>query len=131
MEIQFKVVGILLISLSLIHIIFPKYFNWNEELKSLSLINRQIMIVHTFFIAFIVFLIGLLCLISTTDLVGTRLGKTITLGIGILWTVRLFFQQFVYSSELWKGKIFETIIHILFLLFWTYLSIVFLYSALS
>lgn len=105
---------------------FPKYFNWNSELKSLSLINRQMMIVHTFFIAFTVFLMGLLCLTSSSELIETNLGKNISLGLGIFWTVRLAIQLFGYSKELWQNKIFETVIHLLFTIFWAYLSYIFL-----
>lgn len=111
--------------LSFIHIFFPKYFNWEKELSSMSLINRQMMKVHTFFIALTVFLIGLLCITSATELIQTKLGKTITFGLGVFWGIRLFFQLFIYSSKLWKGKKFETSMHILFLLFWVYLSVVF------
>jgi hypothetical protein len=125
MEIQIRIIGILLIALAFLHLIFPKYFNWKEELKSLSLVNREMMIVHTFFIALTVFLMGLLCLISANDLIETSLGKTISLGFGIFWTVRLFIQFFGYSSELWKGKTFETVVHILFSLLWAYMSCVF------
>lgn len=131
MEIHFKIIGVLLMLLAFIHIFFPKYFNWKNELKPLQLINRQMMTVHTFFVAFCVFLMGLLCFISSTDLTTTKLGRTITLGLGIFWTVRLFFQLFVYSSNLWKGKKFETTMHILFSLLWIYLSGVFLWTALS
>ena len=120
-----KIIGILLIALALVHIIFPKYFDWNKELKTLSLINKQIMTVHTFFIAFTVFLMGLLCLTSTDELIETSLGKKILLGLGVFWTVRLFVQLFVYSPALWKGKKFETSIHILSILFWIYLSSIF------
>lgn len=116
-------------ALALIHVIFPKYFNWKEELKPLSLINRQMMTVHTFFIALVVFMMGLLCLTSSIELIETKLGKTISLGLGIFWSIRLFIQFFGYSSELWKGKTFETTVHILFSLFWTYLSVVFLWTA--
>lgn len=131
MEIHFKIIGVLLMLLAFIHIFFPKYFNWKNELKPLQLINRQMMTVHTFFVAFCVFLMGLLCFISSTDLTTTKLGRTITLGLGIFWTVRLFFQLFVYSSNLWKGKKFETTMHILFSILWIYLSGVFLWTALS
>jgi len=131
MEIHLKIIGILLMTLALIHIFFPNYFNWKEELKSLSLINRQMMSVHTFFIALVVFLIGILCLTSATDLIQTRLGKAISFGFGVFWTARLFFQLFIYSPKLWKGKKFETTIHIIFILFWTYLSGVFLWTALQ
>lgn len=129
MEIHYKIIGVLLMALALVHVIFPKYFKWKEELKSLSLINRQMMTVHTFFIALVVFLMGLLCLTATTDLIETKLGKTISFGLGIFWSTRLFIQFFGYSTELWKGKTFETIVHILFSLLWTYLSVVFLWIA--
>ncbi len=126
MQIHIKIIGVLLIALAFVHIIFPKYFNWNKELKPLSLINRQMMSVHTFFIAFTVFLMGLLCLTSSIELIETNLGKKISLGLGIFWTVRLFIQFFVYSTDLWKGKKLETSIHILFSLFWIYFSSIFL-----
>ena len=113
-------------TLALLHSVFPRYFNWEKELKSLSLINQQMMSIHTFFIALTVFLMGMLCLIATNDLIETHLGKTICLGFGIFWTSRLVIQFFGYSSILWKGKRFETIAHILFLILWAYLSIVFL-----
>lgn len=131
MEVQLKIIGVLLMALASIHIFFPKYFNWKEELKPLSLINRQMMTVHTFFIGFVVFLIGLLCLTSTTDLTQTKLGKTISLGLGIFWGTRLTFQLFVYSPKLWKGKTFETTIHVVFTILWTYLTGIFLWTALN
>lgn len=131
MQVHFKIIGTLLIVLSLIHIIFPKYFNWKNELKPLSLINRQIMIVHTFFIALTVLLIGLLCVFYNQELNETNLGKTITFGLAIFWTIRLFFQLFVYSPKLWKRKTFETSVHILFTVFWTYMSSVFFIASLK
>lgn len=126
MHLHLKIIGIILMTLAMIHMAFPKYFKWAKELKSLSLINRQMMIVHTFFIALTVFLMGLLCLASTNDLIETHLGKTISLGFGLFWSIRLFIQFFVYSTDLWKGKTFETIIHITLSLLWLYLSVVFL-----
>lgn len=126
MELHLKIIGGLLMTLALVHIIFPKYFNWNKELSSLSLINKQMMIVHTFFIALTVFLMGLLCFTSVNDLTNTNFGKRISLGLGIFWGIRLFIQFFGYSPKLWKGKTFETIIHVLFSLLWAYLTFVFL-----
>ena len=125
MEIHLKIIGTLLIVLSLIHVIFPSYFNWKNELQHLSLINRQMMTVHTFFIALTVFLIGLLCVTSASELIETSLGKKISLGLAVFWTIRLFTQIFIYSPKLWKGKTFETIVHILFTIFWAYMSLVF------
>ena len=126
MELHLKIIGYLLIAIALLHYFFPKYFKWKQELSSLSIINRQMMYVHTFFISLMLLLIGILCLTSTTDLLTTNLGKRVSLGIAIFWITRLWIQFFGYSSELWKGKSFETIAHILFTIFWTYFSTIFL-----
>jgi hypothetical protein len=126
MELHLKIIGILLVLLSLLHAIFPRYFKWKSELNSISEINRQMMYVHAFFIAFLVFLMGLLCLTSSAELTTTTFGKRISLGLGIFWLTRLFIQFFGYSSLLWKGKTFETTVHVLFTALWTYLSTVFL-----
>jgi hypothetical protein len=125
MEIHIKIIGWLLTILALVHGIFPRYFNWKNEFKNVSLINREMMYIHTFFIALMVLLMGVLCITSATEIVGTKLGKTVSLGLSIFWTTRLIIQFFGYSSALWKGKVFETIIHILFTFFWAYLSIIF------
>lgn len=125
MAIHLKIIGFLLIGLALVHAIFPRYFLWKTELAPLSLVNRQMMYVHTFFVAFVVFLMGLLCVDSAHELVGTPLGKKVALGFGIFWLAQLIAQFFGYSSKLWKGKRFETGVHIIFTLFWSYLVGVF------
>src|SRR5262249_8026473 len=126
MELHLKIIGMLLIMLSLLHVGFPRYFKWNQELSTLSLVNRQMMMVHTLFIGLIVLLNGLLCLSSANELINTNLGKKLSLGIGIFWAVRLAVQFFGYSTTLWKGKTFETSIHIIFIILWIYLSAMFL-----
>lgn len=131
MHLHLKIIGVLLIALALIHLVFPRYFNWNKELGYLSLINRQMMTVHTFFIALTVFLMGLLCLTSANELIDTNFGKRICLGLGIFWTIRLVIQFFGYSSQHWKGKAFETSVHVLITLLWIYLSFIFMSIGLS
>jgi len=127
MEQHISIIGGLLVLLALTHVAFPKYFNWKVELSSISPINRQMMYVHAFFVALVIFLMGLLCLTSASALVTTPLGKTVSLGIGIFWTTRLFIQFFGYSSSHWIGKKFETTVHIVFSILWTYFSGVFIY----
>lgn len=129
MELHYKITGIILILLGLMHLGFPKYFKWASDLKSLSLINRQMMVIHTFFIGLTVILMGLLCLSATEELLHTNLGHKISLGLGIFWGLRLIIQFIGYSPALWKGKTFETIIHIAFTCLWLYFTWVFLSSS--
>jgi hypothetical protein len=131
MEILFKISGILLMGLSLVHVIFPRYFNWKQELASLRLINRQMMYVHTLFVALVVFLMGLLCFFCAEELVSTTLGKNVSLGLAIFWGLRLLVQFFGYSSALWRGKSLETAIHIFFSLLWIYLTLIYFANCLS
>lgn len=125
MHIHLKIIGILLSLLAFLHLGFSKYFNWKKELSNLSLINSQMMKVHTFFLALILLLVGILCFTSSNEIIETNLGKKLAFGLAIFWFVRLVFQFFVYSPKLWRGKRFETIMHVLFSLFWGYLSVVF------
>jgi hypothetical protein len=125
MELHLKVIGALLIGLALLHAFFPRHFRWKEELSGLSLLSRQIMYVHTLFIGLMIALMGVLCLTSSSDLTTTTLGKKVCLGMALFWTTRLLVQFFGYSSELWRGKLFETATHIVFSLLWLYLSVVF------
>lgn len=131
MEIHFYIIGSLFIVLAFSHLVFPRYFNWKQDLAKLSLVNRQIMVVHSFFIALMVLLTGLLCVTSAHELITTPLGKRICLGLGIFWVARLVIQFAGYSSKLWKGRLFETGVHILFAVFWAYISAVFIKTWLS
>ncbi len=131
MELHLKIIGIVLVGLAVLHAFFPRHFRWKEELRGLSILSRQIMYVHTLFIALIILLMGVLCLTSASELTGTTLGKRVCLGLGLFWTTRLLIQFFGYSSELWRGKVFETVMHIVFSIFWLYLSVVFVMIWLS
>jgi len=125
LELHIKIIGVLFIILACIHLWFPRYFKWKEELFKLSLVNSEMMKWHTFFIALAVFLMGLLCVSSAAELVSTSLGKKLLTGMGVFWTLRLIIQFFGYSGTLWKGKKFETTIHITFSALWIYVSGVF------
>src|SRR5690348_16179896 len=130
MAIHLKIIGALLILLALLHFYFPKYFDWKRDFRSVSMINRQMFYIHSFFIAFVVFMMGILCLTSTEDLLTTPLGKRICIGLGVFWTARLFIQFLGYPSKLWRGKKMETGVHVLFSVFWIYFSAVFIYISL-
>lgn len=82
--------------------------------------------VHTFFVALTVMLIGLLCWFYADNLINSQFGRVISMGLGIFWGIRLLFQFFVYSPKLWRGKRFETVMHIIFSLLWIYLTFVFI-----
>ncbi len=130
MILALQTTGILLMVLGLAHAAFPRHFRWREETAGLTLLTRQILHIHTAFIGLMVFLIGLLCSTCAADLISTPLGQRICLGLAAFWGIRLVVQFFGYSPDLWRGKPFETTMHILFSLFWASLTTLFSLAAL-
>jgi hypothetical protein len=119
-------VGALQIALALAHFYFTRRFNWKEETARLSLLNRQIFYVHTTFICVVLILFGLLSILCTNELLAhSRLAIFVLAGITFFWTLRWLFQFFVYDSRLWKGNRFNTNVHVVFSLVWTYFGCVY------
>ena len=120
-----QLAGIAQVLLALVHVAFPRYFRWREELPRLSLVNAEMMRVHTLFVALTVGGIGLLSVSEAEAIAGTPFGKTFAGAVAAFWTARLLVQFFGYSSELWRGKAFETAVHVVFTLLWMGLSAVY------
>ena len=118
MTLALQVAGVLQLALALVHVIFPRYFHWAEELPRLSLVNAEMMRVHTLFVALTVAGFGLLSVGWAGDIAGTPFGRTFAVAVGLFWAVRLVVQFVGYSGELWRGKRFETGVHVAFVVLW-------------
>ena len=125
MTTHLRIIGICLLLLAGMHAAFPRYFNWRKQLSSLDLLHGQMFRTHTFFIAYVVGLMGALCYTSAEELVATPLGRKLCFGLMLFWGLRAVFQHFVYSPLLWRGKVFETVVHVVFSVFWVYMAVVF------
>lgn len=129
LETHLKLAGLSLILLSLLHAFMGERFAWKDELARISLLNRQIFYVHTFFVALVLLMLGCLSLFGTTALLEkTALGRAFCGGVTLFWVCRWIFQFWVYDSSLWRGKRFETRVHLLFALLWTYYIAVYGYA---
>lgn len=121
--IHLKVAGALLLLLAAAHAFFPRRFRWREELARLSLLNRQIFLVHGFFIALTVAMMGALSLFFTDALLEpTPLARLVLGGLAAFWAVRLVVQWAVYDRRLWVGHRFNTAVHVAFTALWCYLA---------
>jgi hypothetical protein len=126
LDLHLKVAGFSLILLGLSHTLFPSRFRWNEELERLSPLNRQIFLVHNFFIVLVVVMFGLLSLTYTGSLLApSPLAAALLAGLTLFWLCRLYAQFFLYDAELWRGNRFNTGVHVLFSLTWLYYVMVY------
>jgi len=69
------------LALALLHVGFPRYFDWRTDLQNLQPINREMMWVHMAFVAVTIFMLGLLSVTSADLLAGSALGHRISMGI--------------------------------------------------
>lgn len=115
-----------MLMLAAAHAYFPKRFGWKEDLRQLSLVNRQIFLVHCLFVVLVLVMFGLLSLFCAESLTQPGLlARAVLSGLVFFWTARLFVQLFIYDPKLWKGNSFNTTMHVLFSLMWTYYGTVY------
>ena len=127
LNILMKTTGVFLLLLAAAHAIFPRLFHWKEDLSQLSLLNRQIFFVHTFFIVVVLVEFGALNLFFTQSLLEpVPLSRAILAGMASFWFLRLIVQLFVYDPNLWRGSHFRTAAHVMFTAFWSFLTVVYI-----
>jgi len=117
--------GVLLIALGLAHGAFGQRLNWRTDLQKLSVVNRQIFLVHCFYIALLLILLGSLSLFLTPYLRQPNpLARAILAASTLLWAVRLYIQWFVFERSLWRDDRFNRRVHYLLTGFWIYFTAV-------
>lgn len=126
LSILLRIAGLGLILLAIMHIPVGKQLNWKEDIPKLTPANAEIFHVHTFFICLTLVLMGLPSLLDPEIfLKRTRPGAWLAWIFAVFWGFRLYFQCFVYSPDLWRGKRLETSIHWLFTFLWLALTAVY------
>jgi hypothetical protein len=121
-----RVAGAGLILLAALHVPIGRRLNWRDEGARLSPVNASIFRVHAFFIALVLVMMGLPCLLDPSAfLERSRAGAWLAWSFSVFWTIRLFFQWFVYPWNLWRGKRMETFVHAWLTLVWFSLAALF------
>src|SRR5258706_6007528 len=65
LTLHLRIVGICLLLLVVLNTLMPRYFKWGADLAQLSLLTRQVFIVHALFICLILLFIGVGALVFT------------------------------------------------------------------
>ena len=118
-----RLIGGLLLVLGVSHAFFNRYFGWDRELESVSLLTRRIFFVHTFFIGLAVVLGGAVSLLYADELLRPgALSRALLAGMAAFWLCRLLAQFVAYDSAIWRGDAFRTFMHAAFSVFWCYVT---------
>jgi hypothetical protein len=99
-----RVAGFGLVVLSLFHVVLWRALDWGKEIERLSPLNARVFGVHTFFIAFVLFGLGLLSLLQPELLLSpSALARWLLVGVVAFWLARLVIQPLVFDPAMSSG----------------------------
>ena len=126
LRLHVQIVGALLLSLGLLHAFFNRYFGWDKELASISVLTRRIFFVHSFFIGLSLVMMGAGSIFCVDALLQpSQLSRVLLAGLAVFWSCRLVTQLFVYEPAIWRGRGFYTVMHVAFSILWVYVVAVY------
>ncbi len=96
-----KIGGLFNIALAIFHLFFWRLFNWREDLRSLSFLNRGIMQVLNLTLTLVFIAFAYLSLVHTYELYLTTLGRSLLLCISVLFMLRAFMQVVFFRLMHW------------------------------
>ncbi len=106
MELLIKIGGIYNIILVIFHLLFWRIFNWKEDLRSLSVLNRAIMQVVNLSLTFVFVIFSYISLAHTKELISTSLGNSLLSLMAIFWLARSIEQVIFFKLKHWGSVAF-------------------------
>lgn len=106
METLIKLGGIYNIILVVFHLLFWRIFNWNDDLRSLSFLNKQTMQVLNLSLTIVFVIFAYISLVHTNELLATPIGKSLLFSMALLWLARTAMQAVFYKLKHWSSIAF-------------------------
>ena len=98
--------GIYSLILVIFHALFWRLFDWPNDLRSLSFINRAVIQVLNISLTFVFVSFSYLSLIHTQELLVTELGHALLWLIAIFWLARAVQQVIFFKLTHWLSWMF-------------------------
>ena len=106
MESLIKLGGIYNIILVVFHLLFWRIFNWKDDLRSLSFLNKSTMQVVNLSLTIVFVIFAYISLAHTNELLSTPLGKSLLASMALLWLARSAMQVIFYKLKHWSSVAF-------------------------
>lgn len=99
--------------LACLNLRLDKLLHWDTELKSMSLLLREVFFVHKWFISITLAIFGVVTLRFAGGMAGglIPMGRWLAVGIGLFWAIRTLIQWVYYSKSHWIGDRGKTTVH--------------------
>lgn len=106
METLIKAGGIYNVILVLFHLLFWRIFNWEQDLRTLSFLNRAIMQVVNLSLTFVFIIFAYISIIHSNELLSTPLGKSLLVLMALFWLTRSIMQIIFFKLSHWGSVMF-------------------------
>ena len=106
MDALIKAGGIYSFGFVVFHLMFWRIFNWDEDLRSLSFLNRAIMQVVNLSLTFVFVIFGYISLFHSKELLESSLGHSLLVLIALFWLFRAIEQVVFFKLKHWGSVIF-------------------------
>jgi hypothetical protein len=87
--------GVYSLAFAIFHIFFWRIFEWKNQLKKLSFVNRGIMQILNLQLTYFFLFVALICFLYPSALANTEIGNTFLAGISLFWLSRTV-EQFIF-----------------------------------
>lgn len=95
-----QVAGVVQLGIAGANYFLPRLFEYSSNLPKLSPIVRQVFVVHSFYIVFVLLIFGTICVFFAPDLAGASdLGSFLAAAMFVFWLPRLGLQLFYYDPQ--------------------------------
>lgn len=123
--INLRIAGILIFLLAIVYPIYPRRFGWRKQLDNVSLLVRNVFVVHVGIILLLLWLQGVLFTFFPHVLLE-RSAAAVALLIGLVafWFFRFLAQLFIFDRRNWQGDRLNTTVHVVFTILWAYFALV-------
>jgi len=106
MDALIKAGGIYSFGFVIFHLMFWRIFNWGEDLRSLSFLNRAIMQVLNVSLIFAFVIFGYISLLHTNELMESSLGHSLLVLTALFWLFRAIEQIVFFKLKHWGSVMF-------------------------
>ncbi len=104
METMIEAGGVYSFAFAVFHLLFWWLFNWREDLRSLSFLNRCIMQVLNLSLTFAFVIFAYVPMVHTRELLVTPLGNSLLMLIALFWLARAV-EQVVFFKLRHRGSV--------------------------
>ena len=84
---------------ALFHLLFWKLFDWVQDLKKLSHINKSVMQILNLRLIFVFFIFAYISYFNTNEMLNSKLGHTMLVAIALFWGFRAIEQVLYFGLK--------------------------------